>query len=133
MHALIIEDDAMIALMIEGVLCDAGFDTFACAHTADSAIAAAAHEKPDFITSDVQLVAGNGIDAVVAILAACPTPVVFVTSVAREVTDRMPDANVLPKPFAARQLAEMIDVVLTAGDTDPAVRPPRAPATPPAI
>jgi DNA-binding response OmpR family regulator len=133
MHALIIEDDAMIALMIEGVLCDAGFDTFACAQTADAAVASAAHEKPDLITSDVQLIAGNGIDAVAAILAACSTPVVFVTSVAREVTDRMPDASVLPKPFAARQLAEMVDVVMTACATDPAVRPLRVPAIPPAI
>ena len=58
MHALIIEDEFLIAMAIEGALRDCGFDTFDIAHSMQTAIDAASRRCPDLITTDVQLIQG---------------------------------------------------------------------------
>ncbi len=80
MHALIIEDEFMIAMAIEDILRDNGFNSFDIASSPQSAINAAAHRRPDLITSDVQLKPGCGISAVRAICAETRVPVIFITS-----------------------------------------------------
>ena len=45
MHALIIEDDELIAMAIEDILRDCGFSSFAVAVSFDDAIAAAAERE----------------------------------------------------------------------------------------
>ena len=55
MHALIIEDDIIIARLIADALSDLGFSTFDFAHTADLAIMLAGAKTPDLITADVLL------------------------------------------------------------------------------
>ncbi len=64
MHALIIEDDDLIAMTIEAVLRDCGFTSFTVAVSLDEAVAAATGRCPDLITADVELKPGSGIDAV---------------------------------------------------------------------
>jgi CheY-like chemotaxis protein len=108
LHALVIEDDALIAQLIELILIDAGFITVEVVATAADAIASATIRAPDFITSDVQLHKSNGIDAVQAISEQCAAPVVFITGCPQEVHDRMPDVPVLTKPFQVSDLIVLL-------------------------
>ena len=104
MHALIIEDEVIMALAIEDVLRECGFNSFDVAGTAQSAIGAAARRRPDLITSDVRLEAGCGIDAIQAIGQSSPIPVVFITGHEADVARRLPTHLVLNKPFSERDL-----------------------------
>ena len=104
MHALIIEDEALIALEIEAVLREVGYQTFAMAETEEDAVAAAAILRPDLIVSDVRLATGNGIDAVQRI---CPNrhiAIVFVTASADQLRERYPAPVVVEKPFRPFEL-----------------------------
>jgi DNA-binding response OmpR family regulator len=108
MHALIIEQDTWIILMIEDVLREIGYSSFAVAGTAESAIAAASLRCPDLITSDIRLGSGLGVDAVREICSARAIPVVFVTSTPWEARRFDPAAVVVPKPFGQNMLKEGI-------------------------
>lgn len=114
MHALIIEDEAMTALWIEDLLIDLGFDSFDIAVTEAEAVAAAIANRPNLITSDVHLLAGNGIDAVETICLDCAVPIVFVTSSAGRVRARYSAAIIVEKPF---QTAVFRQGIATARDS----------------
>jgi CheY-like chemotaxis protein len=112
MHALIIEDEFMIAMAIEHVLRDCGFETFDIALSGEAAIEAAAVECPDLITADVQLRPGCGIETVRTISPGPSTPVIFITGNAEEARQRMPHHTVLDKPFSEQTLAYTIVAAL---------------------
>src|SRR5688500_18315655 len=101
MHALIIEDECLIAMAIEDALRDCGFTSFDVAVSAEAAVAAAARKCPDLITADVQLRPGCGITAVQSICSERPIPVVFITGSPGEVRVRMPAHRLVEKPFSA--------------------------------
>jgi CheY-like chemotaxis protein len=101
MHALIIEDEPIIAMGIEEVLRDCGCTSFDFAGSFASAVAAAERRCPDLITADVRLAPGNGIDAVQAICCRTHIPVVFITGTGAEARARCPGYAVVDKPFAA--------------------------------
>lgn len=104
-HALIIEDEFMIATVIKYVLRDCGFDSFDIAASSEAAIAAAARRCPDLITADVKLAAGNGIDAIRTICPQPSIPVIFITGrSAAEVRQEVADYPVLHKPFSEQTL-----------------------------
>jgi DNA-binding response OmpR family regulator len=63
MHALIIEDESMIALAIEDALRACGFTSFDIAVSAEEAVAAGRRTCPDLITADVELRPGCRITA----------------------------------------------------------------------
>ena len=106
MHALIIEDEIMIAAAIEFVLRDCGFDSFDIASSSDAAIAAARRRCPDLITADFKLAAGNGIEAIREICRGPSIPVIFITGhvAAAEVRQQVSDYPVLTKPFSEQTL-----------------------------
>jgi CheY-like chemotaxis protein len=104
MHALIIEDEPLIALLIEDHLRAIGYLSIDFAVTEADAVAAARRCCPDLVTSDVQLAAGCGIAAVEAICSERRVPVVFITACAQDVRLRVADAVVVAKPFAAADL-----------------------------
>ena len=112
MHALIIEDESMIAMAIENVLRECGFASFDLAASPLAAIAAASHQCPDLITSDVQLKPGCGIDTVLSICSGKNIPVIFITGNADDVILRLPDSHVLPKPFSDKSLAASVALAL---------------------
>ena len=114
MHVLIIEDEAVIALAIEDVLRDCGCSSFDVACSADEAVAAALERCPDLITSDVRLAPGCGIDAVEAICADKPIPVIFITGTPADVRTRRPDDMILHKPFNAADLIEAVRRMISA-------------------
>jgi DNA-binding response OmpR family regulator len=115
MHALIIEDEALIAMAIEDALRDCGWTSFDFAVTADAAVAAARRRCPDLITADVRLAAGSGIDAIETICADKPTAVIFITGTSAEVERRLPHHLVVHKPFNSRRIAEAVRTVTARG------------------
>src|SRR3954466_13210195 len=105
-HALIIEDEMIIALEVEGLLADLGFTSFDVADTQAQAVAAARARRPDLVTADYRIIGGTGLDAVADIVSAIrPVPVVYVAG-----TPDMVRKGALPpvvdKPIAPRALAE---------------------------
>lgn len=110
-HALIIEDEAMIALLIEDHLRAFGFTTVDFAVTEAEAVAAARRNPPDLVTADVGLAQGCGIAAVAAIRGERHVPVVFITSRTSEVRERTRDAVVVAKPFAPAELDRALILV----------------------
>jgi CheY-like chemotaxis protein len=122
MHALIIEQDTWIIMMIEDALRDLGYTSFAVASSAAVAIAAADAHLPDLITSEIRLGGASSIDAVEQICAATSIPVVFVTATPWEIRDDHPEAVVVPKPFGdatlKRGVACATALVASAADPD---------------
>ena len=105
MHALIIEDEALIAMAIEDALRGCGFTSFEIAFSAEEAITAAARKCPDLITADVELRPGCGITAVQSICSEQPIPVIFITGSPGQVRVRMPGHPLVEKPFSAEHIA----------------------------
>ncbi len=114
LRVLVIEDDALIAMMLAEVLRDMGHKICAIAATAAEAVVAARQEPPDLVLSDVKLGKGNGIDAVEEILRGKPVPHMFMTGDATELKLRLPDAVAIRKPFSRDALARAIEKALTA-------------------
>ena len=112
MHALIIEDESLIAMAIEDVLRGLGFITFDIAPSPEMAIEAAAHRCPDLITSDVQLTPGCGISTVITICERVAIPVIFITGNVEDVKRRLPTCRALSKPFSADQLTSEVAAAL---------------------
>jgi CheY-like chemotaxis protein len=104
MHALIIEQDLWIILMIEDVLNDLGYSSVASAASPEQAIDAVSRQCPDLITSAMRFGTEKGIQAVREICAARDIPVVFVTSTPWEVREVDPDAIIVAKPFGENML-----------------------------
>lgn len=111
-HALIIEDEVLLALAVETALADLGYATFAIAATKPQAIEAAEKQCPDLIIADHRIIDGTGTEAVQAICSERAIPVVFVTGSAGEVREQLPDALIIPKPFSIPDLQAAIDTAL---------------------
>jgi CheY-like chemotaxis protein len=105
-HALIIEDEMIIALEVEGLLSDLGFTSFDVADSPAQAVAAALARRPDLVTADYRIIDGTGLEAVAGIVRAIgPVPVIYVTGNPDMVAGRSA-APVVDKPIAPRALAE---------------------------
>ena len=108
MHALIIEDESLIAMAIEDALRECGFTSFEIAVSAEAAVAAAARKCPDLITADVQLRPGCGITAVQSICSERPIPVLFITGSPGAVRIRMPGHPLVEKPFGTDHIRNAV-------------------------
>lgn len=104
MHALVIEDDPIIAMLIEDELRDIGFRSVDLAATQDEAVDAATRKCPDLVTSDGSLLAGSGTAAARHIRRFCSVPVIFITGEPDEARECLPDAQVVEKPFSIAAL-----------------------------
>jgi DNA-binding NtrC family response regulator len=101
-HALIIEDEMMIALSLEDMLTGLGFRSFDIANDAASAMRCARKRRPDMITADGRIIGGTGMAAVDLITDAMGAiPVIYVTGTPTFVVGRGP---VVAKPFSSETL-----------------------------
>lgn len=116
MHALIIEDDAITAMMIEDELRDLGYSSVDTAATEHEAIEAVARKCPDLVTSDGSLLKGGGVEAVRKIRAASSVPVIFITGNPDHARHCIPDASVIAKPFSITQLVAAVKVAQLSAD-----------------
>jgi DNA-binding response OmpR family regulator len=112
MHALIIEDETLIAMAIEDALCGCGFTSFDLAVSAEEAVGAAERRCPDLITADVELRPGCGIAAVQSICSGQPIPVLFITGSPGQVRIRMPGHALVEKPFSAAHIMDATRLTL---------------------
>ena len=108
-HVLIIEDEAIIAMLIEDTLADFGATSFDLAATEDQAVALAGERCPEFITADINLLEGRGHKAVERITALCgPVATVVISgNVVVPVPTPPPAAKVLHKPFNPDDLSAL--------------------------
>ena len=78
---LLVEDEFLIAMSIEGDLRDGGYDVVGTAHSADDAVAMARAERPDLIVMDIRLVGKrDGIDAAIEIYGTMGIRSIFATA-----------------------------------------------------
>lgn len=113
-HALIIEDEMLIALEVESLLHDFGFDSCDIADNPADALRMALEHRPDLVTADLRIVGGTGIEAMDAILAELgPIPHVYVTGNADMLRGRSA-APVVDKPLTRRALAAACERAVTA-------------------
>jgi two-component system, response regulator PdtaR len=112
-RVLIVEDEAIIGMLLSEVLAGLGHDVIGVAATEGTAIALAAEYLPDLLIVDAGLTSGNGVSAVDAILATRFVPHIFTTGNALKVRLQKPDAIVLEKPFHEADLADAIASALS--------------------
>lgn len=104
-HVLIIEDEPLVALTIQGLLEEEGAASFDIAATQAEAVAAALAHRPNLITSDVRLVSGTGPEAVKQIHDRLgDVPVIFISATPEECIPCAPPGIVISKPFRDKDL-----------------------------
>jgi len=99
---LIIEDEPMIAMDLEGIVEGLGHRVTAVARTHAEALKAVNKEKPGLVLADIQLADGSsGLDAVNEMLASFTVPVIFITAYPdRLLTGERPEpAFLITKPY----------------------------------
>lgn len=113
MHALVIEDDPIIAMLLEDELRDLGYRSVDIASSEEEAITAIARTSPDLITSDGCLASGSGAGAVRRIRESISAPVIFITGDPDRARKTLPGAPVIEKPFSIAQLVAAVEAVRT--------------------
>jgi DNA-binding response OmpR family regulator len=121
LKVLIVEDDAMIGLLLSEVLEGMGHSVCAIEATEAGAVAAANRHRPDLMIVDVWLGDGNGVAAVEEIRRTQFIPHIIVSADLSKVRNLRPDAVVLQKPFRAFDLER---AMLRALEADPDSVPP---------
>jgi DNA-binding NarL/FixJ family response regulator len=120
-HALIVEDEVLIARGLEAELKDLGFEACSLAANARQAIPLAVNHTPDIAVIDIYLNGvRDGIETARMLRALCEVPVVFVTAYTDE--EGMLDAfgnrcrvlQILSKPLYNHRLADAVAKVAKA-------------------
>ncbi|MEO1138172.1 MAG: response regulator [Pseudomonadota bacterium] len=119
---MIIEDEAIIAMDLEGIVGDMGHRATGIARTEKDALKLFNDEKPDLIMSDIQLADGSsGIDAVNRILEDNPSiPVIFITAFPeRLLTGEGPEpAFLIAKPYQTDQVRSAVSQAMFFSSTE---------------
>ena len=107
-RVLVVEDEMMIALLVEDVLADAGCIVIGPFARVQDALAAAKTEVVDLALLDVN-VAGENVFPVAYALEKRGVPFLFVTSYGRAALPQdRPEWEAVAKPFFAEHLAERL-------------------------
>jgi DNA-directed RNA polymerase specialized sigma24 family protein len=111
-RVMIIEDESVIAMDLEGIVETMGHEVTGVATTKDDALALGRSCRPDLILSDIQLADGSsGIDAINDLLPELgDVPVIFITAFPeRLLTGQRPEpAFLIAKPYAPSQVMSAI-------------------------
>ncbi len=105
---LVVEDEALVAMLVEDALVDAGFGVMGPAATVDEAMALLSRERPDAVVLDLNL-AGETSTPVADVLAERGIPYVIATGYgASGLPAGHQDAMVLAKPYDPAELTTML-------------------------
>lgn len=119
---MIIEDEAIIALDIAGIVEDAGHTVTGIARTRTEAVRLASENRPDLILADIQLADNSsGIDAVNEILAQFDKlPTIFITAFPERLLTgkRHEPAFLIAKPFTEEQVASAVGQAMFFASTE---------------
>jgi DNA-binding response OmpR family regulator len=108
LRILVLEDDAIIGMLLAEMLEEMGHEVCAIEATESRAISAASRCKPELVIVDGRLRNGSGISAVDKICLAEPIPHLFLSGDVSGVRALRPDAIVVQKPFRESDLAKAI-------------------------
>jgi DNA-directed RNA polymerase specialized sigma24 family protein/CheY-like chemotaxis protein len=114
-EVLIIEDEPLIALDIEGIVGDLGHNVVGIATTRKEAGDLARKAKPGLVLADIQLADGSsGIDAVNDILEGADMPVIFITAYPERLLtgERAEPTFLITKPFKPEMVKAVISQAL---------------------
>src|SRR5687768_16315194 len=114
LRVLVVEDDALVGVLLAELLRGMGHEVCDTAATEAAAVTAAERCAPDLMIVDARLARGSGISAVDEILRARPIAHFFLSGDAERVRMQRPDAVVLRKPFRQADLAKAIALALAA-------------------
>jgi two-component system, response regulator PdtaR len=114
LRILVIEDNALIGILLAEMLAAMGHDVCAIEATEADAVRAAVRCRPDLMIVDARLGEGSGVSAVEEILRAGPIPHLFVSGDTSRVQALRPGAVVIQKPFRESDLARAIQRALGA-------------------
>jgi two-component system, sensor histidine kinase len=114
---LVVEDEGIVALDIQGKLESMGYQVPRIVSSAEDAIAAATQMKPDLVLMDIQLEGDlDGIDAATRINEDLAIPVVYLTAYSDERTLERAKAarpfGYLLKPFEERELYTTVEIAI---------------------
>jgi DNA-binding response OmpR family regulator len=105
---LVVEDEALVAMLVEDALLDAGFVVIGPAATVEEAMALLNRERPDAVVLDLNL-AGETSTPVADVLASRGIPYVIATGYgASGLPAGHQDAMVLAKPYDPAELTAML-------------------------
>ena len=121
-RVLIIEDEAIIAMDIEGIVASMGHAVTGIARTRTRAVELGRRERPDLILADIQLADdSSGIDAVNELLQTFPsTPVIFITAFPERLLtgDRPEPAFLISKPYTEEQVRSSVSQAMFFASTE---------------
>jgi CheY-like chemotaxis protein len=112
LRVLVVEDNAMIGMLLAEMLKQMGHGVCAIEATETDAVTSAVRYGPDLVIVDERLRAGSGVSAVDEMLRTRPVPHVFITGDISKVRALRPDAVVMQKPFREAELARAIQRAL---------------------
>jgi DNA-binding response OmpR family regulator len=112
LRVLVVEDDAMIGVLLGEMLEDMGYDVCGIEATEADAVTAAARCRPDLMIVDVHLGAGSGVSAIDEIHRAGPVPHVFVSGDIARIRALRPGSIAIQKPYRESELALVIQRAL---------------------
>lgn len=116
-RVFLVEDEALVALMIEDMLVELGFNVVAMAAQLTRACEVAANESFDLAVLDVNL-AGEMVFPVARILRARSIPFLFSTGYGvPSLADEFRGVPVIGKPFSVDQLRQKLQVLMQSGVT----------------
>jgi DNA-binding response OmpR family regulator len=111
-RALIVEDEPLVAELLEDMLTEAGYEVVGCVGALDKALAFVETHSCDFAVLDINL-RGKTTEPVAAVLRAKGVPFLFVSGYGNaDANGRYLDAPLLSKPFRDEQLIRAIQAVL---------------------
>lgn len=123
---LIIEDEAIIAMDLEGIVASLGHRVTGIARTRDAAVRLGRQEPPELILADIQLADNSsGVDAVNDLLAQfADTPVIFITAFPERLLtgDRPEPAFLISKPYNEDQVRSAVSQAMFFASTDTLTR-----------
>jgi CheY-like chemotaxis protein len=106
LRILIVEDDGLVATLLEELLLAMGHEVCATETTQSGAAVAAARLRPDIVLVDIGLAEGSGPAAMVSIAHTRKVAHVFMTGGTINPDRLAPGAVVLRKPFSEPLLAQ---------------------------
>jgi CheY-like chemotaxis protein len=108
LHALVIEDEPLVALLIQETLFDAGFVSVDCVAAVEEAQRSFARQHPDLVTADIRLPNGlDGLELALKLVAGTSIPVIAITGTTHLVSGRH-QVQVVAKPFKEHDLLRAI-------------------------
>jgi DNA-binding NtrC family response regulator len=108
LRILVVEDDAMIAMLLADMFAAMGHNVCAIEATEAGAVAAAVRCRPDLMIVDARLGDENGVSAVEEILRTGFVPHVFISGDISTIQAHKPGAVAIQKPFDEFDLVRAI-------------------------